>query len=446
MSLALSELLLHPKKISAKAVVESSALKQSIRQVHLRWPDIDISSNDKDQQSVLQEILGYVVHWEWRNVSMSLVCEGARYLFSDRFVRLPLFEPLRQFYLKELESNRSTIFLSTMFKAYLESYQPGSEHTLALLRGLQQQQSYLPGRWQMLIGNIPEILEANHAHRLIADRMVPMLRPYQELSSQGLSSRSGTGLMSLVFRAYIDKIADKLTEPQWIEALFEWLKPEGKERLETGAEYALNALLSHWYYQQPDEHFATQLTEKLTALYGDPRTRTGGVWGRVDDKTRQVIIRWLTREDMSFFMDVVSSVESSHMWAPRRKFWMDLYKQGKINAAWVAFSSEAYSRAKEIKSAGGAISELNFGEQSATHSSRKNTSLLIMQIGHCTVVEGSHNYKVHFFKETAKNGPQLFLSQYDCEDIRCSADIYDAITHTPNSWQGKVLEILDYIA
>ena len=115
MSLALSELLLHPKKISAKAVVESSALKQSIRQVHLRWPDIDISSNDKDQQSVLQEILGYVVHWEWRNVSMSLVCEGARYLFSDRFVRLPLFEPLRQFYLKELESNRSTIFLSTMW-------------------------------------------------------------------------------------------------------------------------------------------------------------------------------------------------------------------------------------------------------------------------------------------------------------------------------------------
>lgn len=446
MSLPISELLQHPKRLQIEAIAESSVLKQSIRRVHHRWPDIEITRNEKDQESVLTEILGYVLNWDWRKVRMSLICEGARYLFSTKFITVDIFKPLRQFYLNELYSNNSPSFLTAMFKSYMESYQPGAEYTLALSQGLQQQANLLPSRWQQLIISFPTILDGNIAYVAISQKMAPMQQPYQELSELGLSSRSGVGLMHFVHKAYVDNVKEKLTEQRWVDALCEWLKPEGKQVLETGAEYAINALLSHWYSRQPDEQFSSMLTERLIDLYGDPRTRTGGVWGRVEEKARQVMIRWLTREDMLFFMDVVSAVEDSHMWAPRREFWMSLYKQGKVNAAWVAFSSEAYSRAVQIKTKNGKIREYNFGRQSSSYSSRRNTSLLIMQIGRCIVVEGSHSYKVHFFKDTAKNAPALFQRNYDCERIRCADDIYEAITHTPNSWQRKVLEILGYIS
>jgi len=446
MSHAISELLQHPKRLQIEAIAESSNLKQSIRRVHQRWPDIEVNRNEKDQESVLMEILGYVQNWDWRNVRMSLICEGARYLFSTKFITVDLFTPLRQFYLNELYSNNSPSFLTAMFKAYMESYQPGAEHTLALSQGLQHQIDALPARWQQLIIEFPAILNGNIAYVAISQKMVPMRQPYQELSALGINSRSGSGLMQYVHKSYVDNIKAKLTEQRWVDGLCEWLKPEGKQVLETGAEHAINALLSHWYDRQPDEQFSSMLTERLIDLYGDPRTRTGGVWGRVEEKARQAMIRWLTREDMLFFMDVVSAVEDSHMWAPRREFWMSLYKQGKVTAAWVAFSSEAYSRAVQLKSKSGKIQEFNFGRQSSSYSSRRNTSLLIMQIGRCIVVEGSHSYKVHFFKDTAKNAPALFQRSYDCERIRCADDIYEAITHTPNSWQRKVLEILGYIS
>ena len=52
-------------------------------------------------------------------------------------------------------------------------------------------------------------------------------------------------------------------------------------------------------------------------------------------------MRWLTGQNIRFFLDVVSHVETSHMWAPRRKFWLGLYEQRRIDAAWVAFSRKA---------------------------------------------------------------------------------------------------------
>lgn len=57
-----------------------------------------------------------------------------------------------------------------------------------------------------------------------------------------------------------------------------------------------------------------------------------------------ILMRWLTGENIRFFLDVVSAVETSHMWEPRRKFWLSLYNQERIDAAWVAFSAGGVKR------------------------------------------------------------------------------------------------------
>ncbi|EOU9519950.1 EH signature domain-containing protein [Cronobacter turicensis] len=185
------------------------------------------------------------------------------------------------------------------------------------------------------------------------------------------------------------------------------------------------------------------LTETLVAWYEDPRLSRGGVWGSVDEACRNLVINWLTRENILFFLDVVSKVEDSHMWEPRRKFWLGLYNEGKITAAWVAFSSIASQKAKEMKGSMRDSSTLNFGIQTAL-GNRDKTSLLVLQIGKCVVVEGSHNYKVHIFRNENKNAPQLYQLKYNCEHIRMLPNPV-AIPHL-GGWQEKVREQIEYLS
>jgi hypothetical protein len=53
-------------------------------------------------------------------------------------------------------------------------------------------------------------------------------------------------------------------------------------------------------------------------------------------------------------------------------------------------------------------------------------------------VEGSHNYKVHIFREIDLRAPKLYRPTYDCEKIRLIAGA-DAKMHLGN-WQSWVLE------
>lgn len=122
------------------------------------------------------------------------------------------------------------------------------------------------------------------------------------------------------------------------------------------------------------------------------------------------------------------------MWAPRRKFWLGLHDQKRIDAAWVAFSKEGVEFARR-KGADNRF--LRFGRQEAG-GSRTNTSLLILKIGNKIVVEGSHSYKVHVFKDDHPKAPKLYEGRYDCEHIRLLPGSW-SVAHN-GDWQGRVLE------
>ena len=174
------------------------------------------------------------------------------------------------------------------------------------------------------------------------------------------------------------------------------------------------AVLEPWLERDPPKAELTFITETLLGLYGDPRVDSGGPWAGVFATHLAVLMRWLTGENIRFFLDVVSAVEESHMWEPRRKFWLSLHDQKRIDAAWVAFSRSGADHARRQLSSRGSRSLLSFGNQTAG-GSRIDTSLLILKIGNKVVVEGSHNYKVHIFKESNRNAPQLYRREYDCE-------------------------------
>lgn len=230
-----------------------------------------------------------------------------------------------------------------------------------------------------------------------------------------------------------------------------WLKPTGREAKVSYAAEAIEALLTAMNEGKTAQATQEDTFKSLIDIYGDPRTALRSAWANVPEKAKAGILRWLTGANIRFFMDVISGTNDSHMYEPRRRFWLELYERGYIDAAWVAFSKDAarYARQLERRSEGGERS-LSFGHQTAK-GTRANTSLLVFQIGDCVVVEGSHSYKVHIFNKTNPKTPDLFRSSYDCDGIRVLPHL-DAITHNPSDivpfpfrrgWQRKVFEVLE---
>lgn len=439
----LSDVFQKPVALFKPAIAISKSLTVKIQTIHERWPDVVKEIAERDREKVLRKLLGYIERWEWDDVKVSFICSGAPIVFDKEFRNQDEFAVLQEFYLRETIVTDSAPFISAMISAYIRSYDPDSSHTIKIKNCLDIASEHMSDRWKAIVEKLPEFFDANQAHQALAKRMVKMDSPWKELNQFGITRPHDPGLMSHVHLAYIALLAPGLNEKSAIEKLFTWLKPEGRSgALMNGAAEAINALLSHWLHKQPDEELSRYLTETLVAWYEDPRLSRGGVWGSVDEACRNLIINWLTRENILFFLDVVSDVEDSHMWEPRRKFWLNLYHQDKIDSAWVAFSAEADMRARSIKKTMRESATLTFGRQVA--SSRKNTSLLILKIGRCIVVEGSHNYKVHIFSSDNKKAPELFRLTYDCEHIRMLPNPV-AIPHL-SGWQEKVRENIEYLS
>jgi hypothetical protein len=262
------------------------------------------------------------------------------------------------------------------------------------------------------------------------------------LKAIGLSSPHAPGMLDFTHLAFVKKMAPFLDRRPSAEKLIGWLRPEGHSAREAGAAEAIDALLAPWHSGSPPDPFRDYLLQSLRSLYGDPRIVKGSVWDRVEPRSRTTIMRWLTGENIRFFLDVVSRVEDSHMWEPRRKFWLGLHEQKKIDEAWVAFSPKGASTAREMLRSLDRTKGRAFGTQVAG-GSRSDTSLLILKIGGCVVVEGSHNYRVHVFSLNSRGCPMLFESQYDCELIRKNPD-RKPIQHVGN-WQSRVLEQIEYL-
>ena len=55
--------------------------------------------------------------------------------------------------------------------------------------------------------------------------------------------------------------------------------------------------------------------------WGDPRI-AGSDWHGVSDEARQIFTRWITKEDLRFFFDVVAKACNDQKFAYRKAFWM----------------------------------------------------------------------------------------------------------------------------
>lgn len=410
--------------LAASSVPELRYLEAAAERVRARWPDVQARPSEKDREELAQKLRERIECWDWETAKpqLSFVITAAAAVFDpERRDRDDLSET-RSFLYNEIDVSTSETFLSGLLRAHVESYEPGAPHTSTLAERVSSARPRMSRADRTLLEAFPELLDPRSGPDRIAERMRGMADPYAELVRLGLRNPHATGFMDHAHLALTRLVRDELSDRDRIDWYLRWLRPPGKTEGRTiGAETAIEALIHPWLKRNPNDKLTSYLVETLIELYGDPRIKSGGVWGGIGERYLAIVHRWLTREDMRFFTGVVDATQNDAMWPPRRDFWLKLYDEGKIDAAWAALSKEGFQYAiRHLMRQDAKNAHTRVGYQAGKQGT--NTSLLIMKIGNKIMVDGCHNYRTHVFDIADPMAPKLFEEGYDCVEIMRASD------------------------
>lgn len=416
-----SEKLQHLQELKVRVLPHLNALQSSVERVLQRWPDTVTAPQPKEREQIAQDMLRRVKNWNWEEDKLNTqhTTSAALAVFDAERCEREDLSQVRDFYISEIEVSPPGPFLDAMLQVYIDSFSAKMSHTQRLAQALVGRAIDIGPRHRRLLTAVPDLLRVKDAPKVLASIMLEADDPFRAIKKLGLRSPHGAGLMQAANDGFIRGIAKKLGNAQERQRLFNWLIPKGGSVLETGAGPAIEATVAIWRNKTPPDELRQELTETIIGAYNDPRLHRGGIWSAFDPELKQIFLRWLTSQDMKYFCDMVTATHHSHMWEPRRNFWLQLDEDERILEAWVAFgaSAERYARQNLVRKEG-QIKGKQFGSQLDRGGS---TSLLIMRIGNKIVVDGCHNYKTHIFRHDDPRAPKLYQSRYYCDDIMHSS-------------------------
>lgn len=401
--------------LRARALPPLDQIRHSVEGILSRWPDAVRTPEDRDREMLALNMLFRVANWKWEEITTQRVISAAVAVFDEERRTRTDLAIVRDFYLSEIVTREPGAFIDGMVNVYVNSFETGGNHTHTLAKALRRRSADLGERNAKLTVALPALFKPDAAPVELAQIMLDSDNPYERLKSMGLSSPHTSGLAKAAQKSFVERLSPDLANARARQKLFHWLTPENGPVLQAGAGPAVEALLSVWRDRTPPDALRNELSEAIIAAYTDPRLHAGGIWSGFDPSLKAVLLRWLTHQDMKFFCDMVTATQDSHMWPPRRDFWLKLYDQKMIDEAWVAFGSEArrYAQTNLVRS-GKTDMNRRFARQLDRGGS---TSLLIMRIGNKIVVDGCHSYKTHIFRVDDKRVPKLYQRDYYCDDI-----------------------------
>ena len=399
---------------------DMSDIEGAVKRVHDRWPD-DLDQEDaRDPEEIAMEFLDYVQNRPDDEVRLSFVIAGASAIFDGERCERKDLGPAHTFLYVQVRRHKSKRFLSGMLRVYLESFRTGAEHSMMLAVALNHAKERMDAIGQKLLLELEEVLDHVDGPALVAERMEDLREDlFNGLFRLGMRRPHSEGFMHAAHDAYCGRVRDSLKSYEEIKQFLAWLFPEkSSQPWKLGAGRGIEAILHPWLNENPPDELRSLLVENLMSIYGDPRLHRN-YWSDVDGEYMKVMFRWITGEDLRFFIDVVSeSVKNKSrnrgMWEKRRGLWLDLYDDGRIKNAWVAFSTTATFIARNIVNPSDTtLRSERFGWQRA----RQDTSILIMEIGDKIFVEGCHDYGTRVFNKEDPMAPEFFKEGYDCDEI-----------------------------
>jgi hypothetical protein len=345
---------------------------------------------------------------------------------------------LRDFLGREMEATTNPLLLDAMCRGYLVGWASGNNETRTLASRLVTKAQLLPARWKNLFSKCPDFLDAENGCTVVGALMVDAHSPYSWLKEIGLPSPHDDGFMRQAHLEFLRQSPEAKSAPE-VDKLLAWASPLGKtEMLDTRAEEVVREILSPWVSRDCPQELREHCVDRLLKRFGDPRKEHQAFWAQIGESQRSVMLKWLAGKSMEAIFEIVTLAEQGsehgHQWAKRRRFWMGIYNKGRIDEAWVALGNKAIPYAKDLYQRTGDPSFMSYGRQS-----RRDTCLLFMKIGNKTIVEGSHNFRVHVFPTPSRKTPSLYANNYDLQEIMLPKQHSDARVHdSGDNWMGWV--------
>lgn len=442
----LIEALAAPRQLSPLSSPDLRYVQAAAQRVLKQWPDVMVSPSTKDREALAQKLRQRIDQNDWEDTRLSFVVAASSAVFDEERRERSDLTHTRQFLYDEITASSSKTFLSQLLRIYLDSYTPSSAHTKALAAALRASEPRMSQASQLLVADLPELVDPLAGPDRLAKRMLNMSDPHSELTRLGLRAPHGDGFMALAHLSFTASVKTRLSNRDWIDWYLRWLRPPDREVGITGegAKASIEALIHPWLEKAPEDELRSFLVETLIEFYGDPRIKGGGEWSSINERSMTVIHRWLTREDMRFFTGVVDATQKDPMWPPRRNLWLKLYDEGRIDAAWAALSTPAFKYARQHlmrQDAKNAYTRVGYQQ------ARQNTSLLIMKIGNKIMVDGCHSYRTHVFDSADPMAPKLFEEGYDCDEIMRASDAGRSSAskphHSISSWSRWVRDMIN---
>lgn len=149
----------------------------------------------------------------------------------------------------------------------------------------------------------------------------------------------------------------------------------------------------------------------LLAHLKDPRIHRGN-WHGINEAAVAVMRRWLARETLEEFFELIDQFALDDHWRYRRAFWMAYYKKGVLDDAWMVLGTRAHEAARTTFD-----KNLGYGRLRPGSGAQANHSVLIVRIGNLVFAEWTHNGKCRAWQRSDTKAPRLDGSQYDRTDL-----------------------------
>ncbi len=424
-------------------------LLRASKRITNRWSHINV----KEPNDQLVEELEKRRHNEdWSNYFWKDLIHATNALFdSDQWSDkqyLIRYRNLIEFLIDQIYPGVNRLFLRTMYRKYVQTYDPKSKVTKSLAKSLNSLWREMALPIETLVNDFRIFDPKCEPSKSLASFMRGQNDPFEALLNIGVESPHGLGMMADAHYFFVSSISPKIAIGNYDDTkrLLNWLNPpnkKGKSPLQgRAAAKALDSLLGPWKNSDPDRDLRNLIEVSLCRIYNDPRT-ADGVWRFVSEQSREVIFRWLTKTTINTYFDIVTKVDSSHMWTDRKQLWKDLFHENKITEAWCALSKEGIKWVKRNQNQEESV-PLAYGENCSRHSQDRNKCLLLMKVQGRWVVEGSNNFPTWVYPSGIFISLKSYEKFYTCEQIRQNNDLEkpERIVHDRN-WRNKVIQALN---
>ncbi len=393
------------------------------------------------REAVASDKWDKIANREWRYVPLCL-CLGAPTLLEDsKFIKI---------YLSRLNKEASRLALRRLIGIYLHAFDPNVFGIRAIADFLAKRTD-LGDEWVHRHREVA-LFSPDSAPERLAKRAMAAKSPVAFLADMGFErSLESAQLAGYSFLKSVQSLKETLRmspSVEQIRKLTGWgMKEEKKLRYASLPDIRgklAEALLLPWSNDDPPSD-VREFTERfLLDHYRDPRI-IDYLWKDVGKDARRVMMRWLTKASLDWFLTVVdvttTNPEIKHMWPARRKFWNAYYRHDYMQEAWVVFGAVGTAYATQVaekgrrnQGAGMSFGRLQSGGISAQH------AVLLMRIGDLIVADWNFNGKCHIWLGGSDGSPKLYSREYDRSDLTRGSNFKQV--HHPGSWQRPVHDFI----